>query len=55
MCAVDQPDPCGQRVDPEPLPGEVEEGQGRHDGDVDPLVRSQQLNGPLATSGEPKA
>ena len=44
---VDQPDAGRDRVDAEPRPGEVEEGEGRDDRDVHPRVGPQQLDGAL--------
>ncbi len=48
---VHQPDALGHRVDPERGPRQVEEREGRQHGDVDPLVRAQQVDGALGDQG----
>ncbi len=44
---VDQPHPLGERVDAERRPGQVQEGECRQDGHLDPAVGTQQVDAPL--------
>ena len=41
---IDEADPCGQRVDAEGRPGQVQEGQRRQERHLDTVVSTQQLD-----------
>ena len=51
LLGIDQPHSGADRVDGQSLPGQVQEGEPRHDGEVHPGVEAQQLDGALGHQG----